>query len=144
MKIIGREIPCSRDLPEQPGTAMMIRRLAGVTLAALALGVALAGGQVKPRLLVELPAYAVTPDGMAIAPDGDLVVACPNFASYAKGAATPSVPGCFVKIGKDGRVRKWFDSPVLAGTGRACPMGIEFGPEGQIYAGDNKNWRTGT
>jgi sugar lactone lactonase YvrE len=143
MKIIGREIPCSRDLPEQPGTAMMIRRLAGVTLAALALGVALAGGQVKPRLLVELPAYAVTPDGMAIAPDGDLVVACPNFASYAKGAATPSVPGCFVKIGKDGRVRKWFDSPVLAETGRSCPMGIEFGPEGELYAVDNQNWGTG-
>jgi sugar lactone lactonase YvrE len=103
----------------------------------------LLAGLIKPQLLVELPAYAVTPDGMAIAPDGELVVACPNFASYAKGAAKPTVAGCFIKIGKDGKVRKWFDSPVLAETGRACPMGIEFGPEGELYAVDNQNWGTG-
>jgi sugar lactone lactonase YvrE len=105
--------------------------------------IVLHGGPVKPRLLVELPDYAVTPDGMAIAPDGDLVVACPNFASYAQGAAKPSVPACFIKIGKDHKVRKWFDCPVLAETGRACPMGIEFSPDGDLYAVDNQNWGTG-
>jgi sugar lactone lactonase YvrE len=113
-------------------------------LAALGLGaIILPGGQTKPQLLVELPDYAVTPDGMAIAPDGDLVVACPNFASYAKGATKPSVPACFIKIGADHRVRKWFDCPVLPETGRACPMGIEFGPEGDLYVADNQNWAEG-
>ena len=117
----------------------MFRRLAGVLLAAAAL----LGAQTKPRLLVELPDYAVTPDGMAIAPDGDLVVACPNFASYAKGASRPTVAGCFIKIGKDHKVSKLFDCPVLAETGRACPMGIEFGPDGDLYVVDNQNWGTG-
>jgi len=113
-------------------------------LAALVLStIALLSAQTKPQLLVELPDYAVTPDGMAIAPDGDLVVACPNFAAYAKGATRPSVPGCFIKIGKDLKVHKLFDCPVLAETGRACPMGIEFGPEGDLYAIDNQNWGTG-
>ncbi|MCX6925158.1 MAG: phage head-tail adapter protein, partial [Verrucomicrobia bacterium] len=30
------------------------------------------------KLFVQLPDFCPTPDGMAIAPDGDLVVACPN------------------------------------------------------------------
>jgi sugar lactone lactonase YvrE len=119
------------------------RETLGLWVGVLLTALILLGGEIKPQLLVELPAYAVTPDGMAIAPDGDLVVACPNFASYAKGAAKPSVPACFIKIGKDGKVRKWFDSPVLAETGRSCPMGIEFGPEGELYAVDNQNWGTG-
>lgn len=121
-----------------PRPAMLLR-IAGLLLGASAL----LSAQTKPQLLVELPDYAVTPDGMAIAPDGDLVVACPNFATYAKGATTPSVPGCFIKIGKDLKVHKLFDCPVLAETGRACPMGIEFGPDGDLYAIDNQNWGTG-
>jgi hypothetical protein len=113
-------------------------------LAALGLsGIALPGDRTKPQLPVELPDYAVTPDGMAIASDGDLVVACPNFASYSEGASRPSVSGCFIKIGKDCKVQKLFDCPVLAETGRACPMGMEFGPEGELYAIDNRNWGTG-
>jgi len=128
---------------EAPGSGTF-RRLAGALLAALGLAAAvLIGGPAKPELLVELPDYAVTPDGMAIAPDGDLVVACPNFASYAKGSSTPAVAGCFIRIGKDHKVHKLFDCPVLSETGRACPMGIEFGPDGDLYVVDNQNWGTG-
>ena len=32
-------------------------------------------------LFMELPEICPTPDGMAIAPDGNLIVACPNFAN---------------------------------------------------------------
>jgi sugar lactone lactonase YvrE len=101
------------------------------------------GGAQKAQLLVKLPDFAVTPDGMAIAPDGDLLLACPNFASYAPGATKPSVPARFVKIGKDRKVRDLFECPVLAETGRACPMGVEFGPEGDLYVVDNQNWVAG-
>lgn len=94
----------------------------------------------KTELFAKLPDFAVTPDGMAIAPDGELVVACPNFASYAAGASKPSVPGCLIKVDKNGRVRKWVDVPILAETGRACPQGIEFGPQGELYVVDNQNW----
>ncbi len=100
-------------------------------------------GSPAPQLFVKFPPFVVTPDGMAVAPDGDLVVACPNFASYAPGAARPSVPACLAKIDKHGVARRWIELPVLAETGRICPMGIEFGPDGELYMVDNQNWPTG-
>jgi len=96
-----------------------------------------------PKLLAELPEFCLTPDGMAIDKAGNLVVACPNYGSYAKDATKGSQPGCFIKITPDGKVSKWFDCPVLEETGRACPMGIALGPEGEVYVSDNQNWPTG-
>ena len=96
-----------------------------------------------PRLLAELPDYCPTPDGMAIDNEGNLVVACPNYGSYAKGAAKPDKPACFIRIDRDNKVSKWFDCPVLKETARACPMGIAFGPDGDLYVCDNQNWPTG-
>ena len=101
------------------------------------------GGLKKLRPLIELPDEFCTPDGMAIDADGNVVVACPNYGSYAKGATRPSAPACFFKIGKDGKVAKWVDCPVLGETGRACPMGIAIGPDGDLYVCDNQNWPTG-
>ena len=86
------------------------------------------------KLLVQLPASCPTPDGMAIAPDGDLVVACPNYADQSQKA-------CLIKIGKDSKVRKWVEVPPLAETGLACPMGIAFGPDGDLYICDNQAWK---
>lgn len=94
-----------------------------------------AAGQ-PSQLLVTLPECAVTPDGMAVAPDGQLVVACPNFAD-------PQTPGCLIKIDGELHVRKWVDVPPLAETGRACPMGIAFAPDGDLYVVDNQNWASG-
>ena len=102
-----------------------------------------AAGLQTAQLFVELPNFVVTPDGMAIAPDGDLLLAVPNFAAYAKGATKPDVPARFVKIGKDRKVRDLFECPILAETGRACPMGVEFGPQGELYVADNQNWAAG-
>jgi len=95
------------------------------------------------KLLVTLPDYCPTPDGFAIDAEGNVVVACPNYGSYAEGATKPSQPACFIKIDKDNKVTKWFDCPVLEETGRACPMGIAFGPDGDLYVCDNQNWPTG-
>jgi sugar lactone lactonase YvrE len=106
-------------------------------LVVAALAAVLCGcGLRKAPSWIELPGFAVTPDGMAIAPDGDLLLACPNFAS-------PGVPARFVKIGKDRKVRDLFECPILAETGRACPMGVEFGPRGELYVVDNQNWASG-
>ncbi|MGD0090002.1 MAG: phage head-tail adapter protein [Planctomycetota bacterium] len=87
----------------------------------------------KPTLLAVLPEFVATPDGMAIDPEGNLIAACPNFADQTK-------PGCLIKVDKDKRVSKWVDVPVLPETGLACPMGIEFGPDGDIYVCDNQGW----
>ncbi|MHC1695993.1 MAG: SMP-30/gluconolactonase/LRE family protein [Eubacteriales bacterium] len=85
------------------------------------------------KLLVKLPDYVCTPDGMAVDGDGSLVLACPNFADFSK-------PGCVLKIDKDLNITKWFDVPVSAQTGRAFPMGIAFGPDGDLYICDNQGW----
>lgn len=86
-----------------------------------------------PKLFALLPEYVSTPDGMAIAPDGDLVLACPNFAN-------PAQQGCLLKIDKNKNIKKWADVPLLAETGRSHPMGIAFGPDGDIYICDNQGW----
>lgn len=86
-----------------------------------------------PRLFAQLPGYCPTPDGMAIAPDGDLVVACPNYGDQSQRA-------CLIRINQNRQVRKWVEVPALAETGVACPMGIEFGPDGDLYVCDNQGW----
>lgn len=77
--------------------------------------------------------YACTPDGMAIDSQGRLILACPNFADTTK-------PGCILRFDESGKAEKWIELPVLAETGLVCPMGIAFGPEGDLYVIDNQSW----
>lgn len=86
------------------------------------------------QLFVLLPEeYVSTPDGMAVDSEGNLIVACPNFADM-------SMPSCVLKIDKDRNIKKWFDVPVNDYTGEARAMGIEFGPEGDLFLVDNPGW----
>ena len=87
----------------------------------------------KSELFMELPDDCPTPDGMAIAPDGDLILACPNFADLSK-------PACLMRITKDGKISKWMNVPVLEETGWAAPMGITFDDEGDLFICDNQGW----
>lgn len=88
----------------------------------------------KSELFMELPDDCPTPDGMAIAPNGDLILACPNFADLSK-------PACLMRITKEGTISKWLDVPVLPETGWAAPMGITFDDEGNnLYICDNQGW----
>ena len=74
-----------------------------------------------------------TPDGMAIDKDNNLILSCPNFANM-------DMPSCVLKIDKDRNIRKWFDVPKNPYTGEARSMGIEFGPDGDLYMVDNPGW----
>lgn len=87
----------------------------------------------EPKLFALLPEYACTPDGMAIAPDGSLILACPNYAD-------PTKPGCLLSIDENKNIKKWVDVTVSEETGHAFPMGIAFGPDGDIYICDNQGW----
>lgn len=87
----------------------------------------------KSALFAKLPEYVSTPDGMAIDGEGNLILACPNY-------AVPEMLGCILKIDVNGNVRKWFDVPVSEETGAARPMGIAFGPDGDLYICDNQGW----
>ena len=88
----------------------------------------------KSELFLVLPEYCPTPDGMDIAPNGDLILACPNYANI------EGQPACLVRITKDGTVNKWIDVPVLAETGWAAPMGIQFDTNGDLFVCDNQGW----
>ncbi len=85
------------------------------------------------KLFALLPEYVCTPDGMSIDKDGNLILACPNYAD-------PGMPGCILKIDKNKSITKWVDVPTREDTGLACPMGIEFGPDGDLYICDNQGW----
>ena len=87
----------------------------------------------KPKLFAKLPDYVSTPDGMAIDAEGNLILACPNYAD-------PSLPGCLLKIDRNRKISKWVDVPVSPETGHAFPMGIAFGPDGDLYICDNQGW----
>ncbi|RED66168.1 SMP-30/gluconolactonase/LRE family protein [Cohnella lupini] len=87
------------------------------------------------QLFAVLPEdFVTTPDAMGIHPEsGDLVVSCPNFADQSR-------PGCLIRIDRDRNVSKWIEVPVHPDTGVACPMGIAFGPDGDLYICDNQGW----
>ncbi len=84
-------------------------------------------------LFAELPEFCPTPDGMDISPCGNLVVACPNYGDQSQKAN-------LIKIDSAGNVKKWIEVPVLKETGVACPMGVQFGPDGDVYICDNQGW----
>jgi sugar lactone lactonase YvrE len=87
----------------------------------------------QPKLFLTLPDYVSTPDGMAIDSEGNLILACPNYAD-------PSMPGCLLKIDERKKIGKLVDVPVSGETGHAFPMGIAFGPDGDLYVCDNQGW----
>ena len=88
----------------------------------------------QSKLFTTLPEnFASTPDGMAIDADGNLILACPNFADL-------SMPSCILKISSTGTIEKWFDVPKNPYTGEARAMGIEFGSDGDLYIVDNPGW----
>jgi len=87
----------------------------------------------KPELLMILPDYVCTPDGMEVDREGNLILSCPNFAQ-------DDLSGCMVRIDKERNVRKWFDVPVHPETRIARNMGIAFDKEGFLYVCDNQGW----
>ncbi len=88
----------------------------------------------QSSLLMTLPPeWVCTPDGMTVAENGNLVLACPNFADL-------TMKSCVLQISPDGKVQKWFDVPVNPVTGQARAMGVEFGPEGDLFLVDNPGW----
>lgn len=88
-------------------------------------------GPREAKLLVELPDYCNTPDGMALLPDGSFLLSVPNF--------NDPTPGAFImKISAKNKVSKYFVPPPHPKTGKAGPMGICLAPSGDFYYADNQ------
>jgi len=91
-----------------------------------------AGELLEPKIAVRLPETYNTPDGMVLAPDGTIVLSCPNFND-------PSHPAVMVRIDKDDQVSEIMRLPVHPETKRVGPLGVDIGPEGHLYIADNQS-----
>ncbi len=109
-----------------------LERLVCVCLAAvlmLAAPVAPAADLKKPSIAVELPETCNTPDGMTLDATGNIILCCPNFGD-------PSHPAKLMKISLKGKLTEFFTLPVHPETKKACPLGIDFGADGNLYVAD--------
>ena len=80
---------------------------------------------------VKMPPSCTTPDGMCIDLKGRLVIAAPN--------NDRTQPGAVFRLDAPGGTpKKWFDVPPCPESGYSSPMGICFGPEGELYVCDNQ------
>ncbi len=87
--------------------------------------------QKKAELFHDLPEYCNTPDGMTLGEDGNIYLSCPNFNN-------PVFPGLIMKIDPQNGLSIFYAMPAHPETKMACPMGLDFGPDGNLYIADNQ------
>ncbi len=115
-------------------------QLALVAVVLVSLGtVATAYGQdeCKPKttsqLLLTLPEICPTPDGMVLDAEGNIILSCPNYFDTTH-------PAVLMKIDPQNNIRLFCLMPTHPETGLSCPMGMAFGPDGDLYVVDNQGW----
>lgn len=121
-------------------TRKLTLRTSVLPLAMLALATAgLAGcdttggmAKYKPTLLFSLPESCNTPDGATLDDKtGIIYLSCPNFndANY---------PAIMMQITPDNKLKQLCTLPVRKDTKTVGPMGLDIGPDGNLYVADNQ------
>ena len=88
---------------------------------------------VKPTLFANLGESCTTPDGMALDKKGNLYLSVTNPTSFEKNGSK------ILTFDKNDKPVTWFDQlPLHPDTKRVHPMGMEFGPDGNLYVIDNQ------
>ena len=81
--------------------------------------------------VIQMPPACTTPDGMCVDSKGRLVIAAPN--------NDRTKPGAVFRLATPGGTPElWFEVPPCAESGYSSPMGVCFGPEGELYVCDNQ------
>lgn len=87
----------------------------------------------KPKLFCDLTGECAIPDELALDGKGNILVSMPNCLEYEK--FTPKI----AMLDKEGKKTDWFvELPLHPKTGKVHPMGMEFGPDGNLYIADNQ------
>jgi sugar lactone lactonase YvrE len=86
-----------------------------------------------PSIAVNLPDKHNTPDGMTLDGKGNIILSCPNFNTNKEDNEQPA---WIMKITPRDKLEKYFKMPVHPETGKACPLGIAFGSDGNLYVAD--------
>lgn len=124
----------------------MLNRLTscGPVVLLLVVAVMVAGGcaphlHKTPALLLELPDFCNTPDGATLAPNGDIILSVPNFNNKLL-PADKQAPAVMMRISPDNKISVFyrFTKALHPDTGKAGPMGLDFGPDGNLYVADNQ------
>ncbi|KUG08989.1 hypothetical protein ASU33_12050 [Solirubrum puertoriconensis] len=85
----------------------------------------------NPKLLFTLGYTHNTPDGLALAPNGNIILSVPNLADN-------SQPASLVEIVGDSMRPYLSNLPVEPSTKKAAPMDLAFGPDGHLYYAENQ------
>ena len=85
----------------------------------------------RPQLFLSLPDSCNVPDGMTLDSEGNIILACPNFQDK-------SYPAVLMKIDPANNLSKFYEFPGTADMERIGTMGLDFGPDGNLYIADNQ------
>lgn len=98
--------------------------------------------QQDSRLFIDLPERYNTPDGLAMAPDGSLILSVPNFNNehlMEKGMIEEPSPPFMARIDENNNIEPWYEfkeEDYHRETGKMGPMDAAYGPDGNLYVAD--------
>ncbi|SFP87314.1 SMP-30/gluconolactonase/LRE family protein [Hymenobacter arizonensis] len=85
----------------------------------------------NPTLLFSLDEAHNTPDGMALAPNGNIILSVPNLADNSQPASLMEIVGTTIRPYAT-------NLPVEPSTKKGAPMDLAFGPDGHLYYAENQ------
>ncbi|SNR28885.1 SMP-30/gluconolactonase/LRE family protein [Hymenobacter mucosus] len=85
----------------------------------------------RPQLLYTLDEAHNTPDGLALAPNGSIILSVPNLADN-------TYPAVLMELTDAGLTPYLTNLPVEPTTQKAAPMDLAFGPDGNLYYAENQ------